>query len=369
MHVPFCTSKCFYCSFYSSTSTNFLEEVVEATIKELFLRKEYLKGEEIETIYFGGGTPSLLAAHHLEKILNTIYQLFSVKKNLEITLEANPDDVNEEILKTWYRLGINRLSLGFQTFSDRLLKFMNRRHNLQHALDCVNFLEKSNFDNFNLDLIFAIPTQTQEEFTFDIKKMLEIKPPHISAYMMTYEEKSVFGIWLKKNIIQEQSENFCSQCFLFIDEALRESGYEHYEISNFARDGKFSKHNSNYWLNDKKFLGVGPAAASFDITSRQTNVENKFTYVESLRKNIIPCQYEILSANDIINEFIFNNLRTSRGLNLALLQSRYQHSLDENILKFLIEKKFLIRQNDNVILTPQGMMVSNRILEYFLVED
>lgn len=368
MHIPFCTSKCFYCSFYSSTSLNFLDEVVEATIKELKLRKEYLGCEEVETIYFGGGTPSLLSAHHLEKILNTIYQLFPVSQNAELSLEANPDDVNEEILKTWTRLGFNRLSLGFQTFSDRLLKLMNRRHNLQHALDCVKFLEKSSFDNFNLDLIFAIPTQTREEFVSDIKKMLEIKPPHISAYMMTFEEKSVFGVWLKQKIIAEQSEDFCSQCFLFIDEKLREQGYEHYEISNFARDGKFSRHNSNYWLNDKKFLGVGPAAASFDIVSRQTNIENKFTYVESIGKNIIPCQREILSPNDIVNEFIFNNLRTSRGLDLNILKNQYQHSLDENILKFLIEKKFLQRSNDNIILTPQGMIVSNRILEYFLIE-
>lgn len=368
VHVPFCTSKCFYCSFYSSTSLNFLDEVVEATIKELELRKEYLKGEEIETIYFGGGTPSLLSAHHLEKILNTIYRLFPVSKNPEITLEANPDDVNEEILKTWYHLGLNRLSLGFQTFSDRLLKLMNRRHNLHHALECVKSLEKSSFDNFNLDLIFAIPTQTHEEVVFDINRMLEIKPPHISAYMMTFEERSVFGVWLKQRVIEEQSEDFCSQSFLFIDEKLREQGYEHYEISNFARDGKFSRHNSNYWLNDKKFLGVGPAAASFNIVSRQTNVENKFTYVESISKNIIPCQREVLTHNDIVNEFIFNNLRTSRGLDLAVLKNQYHHSLDENVLNFLIEKKFLQRENDNVILTSQGMIVSNRILEYFFVE-
>ena len=310
----------------------------------------------------------MLPIHQLEKILNTVYKLFPIVDDPEITLEANPDDVNEEILKSWYHLGINRLSLGFQTFSDRLLKLMNRRHNLQHALDCVKFIDKSNFDNFNLDLIFAIPTQTEEEFNTDLKTLVQINPPHISAYMLTFEEKSVFGVWLKKKMIQEQSEDFYAKCFLTIDKNLREQGYEHYEISNFAKDGKFSRHNSNYWLNDKKFLGVGPAAASFDIISRQTNVENKFVYVESIEKNIIPSEIEILSEKDITNEFIFNNLRTSHGLNLSLLKKKYNHDIDVKILQFLIEKKFIERKDENIILTPQGMVVSNRILEYFLVD-
>jgi oxygen-independent coproporphyrinogen-3 oxidase len=245
---------------------------------------------------------------------------------------------------------------------------MNRRHNLQHALDCIKFIEKSNFDNFNLDLIFAIPTQTEEEFVADIKKLLEIKPPHISAYMLTFEEKSVFGVGLKKKMIEEQPEDFCAKCFFAVDKNLREHGYEHYEISNFARNGKFSQHNSNYWLNDKKFLGVGPAASSYNIVSRQMNVENKFVYVRSIEKNIIPSQEEILSGKDIINEFIFNNLRTSSGLNLTFLQNKYHRNIDENILKFLLEKNFLKQKSENIVLTPQGMIVSNRILEYFFVE-
>lgn len=169
-------------------------------------------------------------------------------------------------------------------------------------------------------------------------------------------------------MIQEQSEDFYAKCFLAVDKNLREHGYEHYEISNFAKDGKFSRHNSNYWLNDKKFLGVGPAAASFDIISRQTNVENKFVYVESITKNLIPSETEVLSEKDITNEFIFNNLRTSHGLNLSLLKKKYNHNIDEKILQFLIEKNFIERKDENIILTPQGMVVSNRILEYFFVD-
>ena len=367
IHIPFCRSKCFYCSFYSSTSLKFLENTVDAIAQELEIRKNYLGDEQIETIYFGGGTPSLLPIYLLEKILNTIQKNFKIVINPEITLEANPDDVNPEILRTWYSLGINRLSLGFQTFSDRLLKLMNRKHNLQHALECINFIEKSKFDNFNLDLIFAIPTQTKSEFLFDLQKMLDIQPPHVSAYMLTFEEQSVFGVWLKKNMIQEQSEDFYSQCFLEVDKKLQENGYEHYEISNFARDNKFSKHNSNYWFNDKKFLGVGPSAASFDIVSRQTNIDNKFKYVDSIRKGIIPCQKEILSYKDSVNEYLFNNLRTSKGLDLNILQREYHYVLDKKILYFLLEKKFIKQKDNHIFLTPEGMIVSNRILEYFFI--
>ena len=369
VHIPFCASRCHYCSFHSSTILDLSNDVVEAIVKELHLRKDYLEGKNIETIYFGGGTPSLLPAHLLEKIFNAIYHNFELAPGAEITLEANPDDVTEEMLHSWSTLGVNRLSVGFQTFSDRLLKLINRRHTLQQSYQCLQSVARSPFVlNFNLDLIFALPTQTQEEFEDDLNKILEIQPPHISAYMMTFEEKSAFGRQLQRGEIAEQSEDFCFQCFLAVDERFRDAGYEHYEISNFARDGKVSRHNSNYWSNDKTFLGVGPAAASFNKVSRQTNIENNNAYVEAIAQDIVPAEVEVLSEKDKTNEFIFNNLRTSRGLDLHILQQDFRHVLDEKVLNFLVEEGFIVRESGHIMLTPRGMVVSNRILEYFLLD-
>ena len=365
IHIPFCHQKCNYCNFHFSICLNLKNDVIKAIIKEIKIQKEYLKGEPIETIYFGGGTPSILTIKEIEDILKTIFLTFKVSSNPEITLEANPIDLNEEKTFGLKTIGINRLSVGVQTFNETFLKFLNRQETYGNISSAINNIVKCGFKNFNIDLIFGIPGQKKTDFINDLEEMINIHPTHISAYSLTVEEKTVLDFWIKKGIVKKIDEDISADFFLIIDEYLTKEGYDHYEISNYSLKGFKSIHNSNYW-DDKMYLGVGPSAHSYNLTSRQYNIENNLQYVKSINSGKIPAIIEILKEKDKINEYIFTHLRTSKGINLQVLREKYNYEIDKNIIYDLEKQNFVVNNGETIFLTTKGMLIADEIIKKLL---
>lgn len=331
--------------------------------KEILLQKDYLQDPVIETIYFGGGTPSLLRPQHLELLLHTIHRYFLVSTHAEITLEANPDDLSPATLDAFRKLGINRLSIGVQTFHDPLLKYLNRTHSADAAIGSFHLAREQGFFNINLDLIFAIPGQSLKMLEDDLQKLYRLNPEHISAYALTIEDRTVFGNWHKKGKLQPVPDDFAAEAFLLIDDFLASRGFRHYEISNYARSGFISKHNSSYW-NQIPYLGIGPGAHSFNGLSRQANVANNYIYVKKLRENIVPATIEILTNEDRINEHILTSLRTDAGLDLTRLKETFGFTMDESRLAHIHKwcALGLIQYTQTkLLLTRKGMLLADKL--------
>ena len=355
IHIPFCKRKCHYCNFYSLANQKNRAKFLQALLKEIVLQKHYLKAQKIETIYFGGGTPSLLSINEIEVILTKIHQNFEVNSNAEIDLEANPDDLNSEILNDYRRIGINRLSIGTQSFDDRILKKLNRVHTAQQAIEAVNEAQKQGFNNISIDLIYGIPGLSNQLWEESINKALSMHIPHLSAYHITVEPNTALDILIKKKKYPTPVDQEGIIHSLMLMEQMQKNGYEHYEISNYALANQYSKHNTNYWR-QKSYLGLGPSAHSFDLHSRQWNIASIKKYIESLEEEKQNFEKEKINAIDQYNEFIMLGLRTQWGININELKEKFG---TQNLAYFKQEIQKYI-ENGKVEYTPPIYRLSNQ---------
>lgn len=369
VHVPFCKRKCGYCDFYSIARTDLIQNYLSAIEKELFLRRNYLDGEIVQTIYFGGGTPSLLQSTDIQQIINFIKNNFDISPETEITIEANPDDLTENYIMQLTETDVNRLSIGIQSFDDAQLHFMNRRHTAQQAIDAVKCCQKHSFSNISIDLIYGLPQMSIEQWCQQLKIAERLGVQHLSAYHLTYEEGTAFGQKLKKQQITEISEDESLAQFEILTNWAKMAQFEHYEISNFAKSGYQSRHNSSYW-NRTKYLGIGPAAHSYNQVARSWNIANVKMYIAEIEKGKLPSEIETLSESDKFNDYVITALRTSAGIDLQFLQDNFQKSKIDYLLRqadsFLKSNKLEFAEN-HLKLTHNGIFISDEIMEALIV--
>jgi oxygen-independent coproporphyrinogen-3 oxidase len=363
IHIPFCKRKCHYCNFYSLANQKNKEQFHKALLKEIALQKNYLHGEPIETIYFGGGTPSLLSISQIDEILNQIHQHYKVLSNAEIDLEANPDDLDKTILVDYKKSGINRLSIGTQAFDDYILQKLNRIHSAQQAIDAVHIAQSVGFENISIDLIYGIPGLTNQLWKQSIAQALSLNVPHLSAYHLTVEPNTALDVLIRKNKYPQPKEAEGIEHSLMLMQQMQANGYEHYEISNYALPGKYSVHNTNYWR-QKSYLGLGPSAHSFDLNSRQWNVASTTKYIEALQQGKILFEKEEISNTDQYNEFVMLGLRTQWGIDIKELQSKFGQEktqyFQKQIQKYLSQEK-LVFENGIYRLSNQGKIFADGI--------
>jgi oxygen-independent coproporphyrinogen III oxidase len=364
IHIPFCKMVCFYCDFHFTVSLKQKDRLINAILKEVGFRKNYLAKNDIETIYFGGGTPSILDINDIAKILSQIYNYFSIAQEAEITLEANPDDLNKSYLQELKNIGINRLSIGVQSFFDEELKWMNRRHTSQEAEHSIKLSQDCGFSNLNVDLIYGIPGLTDKRWKQNLDLFLRMDVPHLSAYHLTIEPKTVFGYYKRKGRLTEISENDSISHYEMLINTMELHKYHHYEISNFSLNGFMSRHNTNYW-NSGKYLGIGPSAHSFNGTSRQWNSSVNTKYMNGLEKNESFYEIEMLSETDRFNDYLLTGLRTAKGVNkeeiLKIFGNKYLEHFERELKKFNAFG-YVLEENSQIRLTEIAMFVSDKII-------
>lgn len=371
IHIPFCKQACYYCNFHFSTSLALKNEMIESLLHEIEIRSKsgqrnisiINRGEEIKTIYFGGGTPSLLSYEELEKILSAIHLKYTVSPEAEITLEANPDDFNIEKLEVWKSVGINRLSIGIQSFIERDLVWMNRAHNSTQALQCIQQAREGGIPNFSIDLIFGTPGLTNEEWKKNVQTVIDLEVPHIACYALTVEPKTALDkmIHLKKK--ENINNDMQAEQYSILMSMMQDAGYEHYEISNFAKPGFRSRHNSSYWEGEK-YIGIGPSAHSYDGENRQWNMANNAVYIKAMRNNDIPLEEESLSDSQKLNEYVMVSLRTMEGMDLQLIEEKFskeERSRIETILENKLTKGTFTKNANKIILTDEGKLLADAI--------
>ena len=363
IHIPFCKKACHYCDFHFSTSLTYKNELIQQLLMEIELRKEYLKGDVVDTIYFGGGTPSLLSKGELIAILDKIHNTFRVHDTIECTLEANPDDLSSDTLIALNDAGINRLSIGIQSFFDEDLQYMNRSHDAAQAARCIDAARDAGIENVSIDLIFGYPLLSDDKWKQNIDTALTYEVPHLSCYAMTVEPKTALASFIKsKKTLPINHEQSASQ-FEYLMKVLQAKGYEHYEISNYALSGKRAVHNSNYWKGIP-YLGIGPSAHSFDGVSRQWNVANNMTYIKSLGEGIVPFEQEVLTETQQLNERIMTSLRTMEGFDMAYHKNKCSmedaFAFDKTVQHF-IQEGLLVAENDVIKLTQQGKLFADYV--------
>lgn len=364
LHIPFCKSRCIYCNFYSQTDETYIDEFTEAVCREARLRKQMLENETVRTVYFGGGTPSRLQQKHFEKIFDALFAEFSMDNLSEVTLEANPDDLSPEYVGMLRRLPFNRISIGIQSFNDNELNFLGRRHSSHDAVRAVKESQRKGFDNISIDLMYGLPAQTPEIWQNNLQQACALGVQHISAYHLTYEENTPLYKLLQKGKIHPVDEELSSTFFTQLIDTLEEEGFVHYEISNFAKPGYFSQHNSSYWKGDK-YLGLGPSAHTFDGCNRSWNTASLSDYLKGVLTGNLSCETEHLSLHQHYNEFILTRLRTRDGIDTLELKNRFGESLYRYCLdgaqKFIAEG-LLVFQNNALKLTRKGMFISDGII-------
>ena len=362
IHIPFCKQACHYCDFHFSTSMKKKDQLISALAKELELRKEEFKNTTVETIYFGGGTPSVLSTKELQLLIDTVYLNYTVANNPEITLEANPDDLNEDTIIALSKSPINRLSIGIQSFYEKDLKLMNRAHNAKEAKRCLQ-LATQYFDNISLDLIYGIPNSTNAEWLDNIQTALSFGVPHISSYALTVEPKTALASFIAKGVIDNVDDDLAHEQFHILIEQLNQAGFDHYELSNFGKKGFYSKNNSAYWLG-KPYLGIGPSAHSFNGEQRAWNVKNNAIYISKINLNQLPLEVETLTVNDKYNEYVMTGLRTIWGVSLDNIEKQFGKSFLEYLLQQAnqyINKQMLYIEDNNLKTTKTGKFLSDGI--------
>ena len=363
LHIPFCKKACHYCDFHFSTTTDSFDEMVNAICREIKLRKTYLNSEIIETIYFGGGTPSLLNSSQLNRLLNVIKEEFEIAADAEITLEANPDDLQKETLQMLKEEGVNRLSIGIQSFREADLVLMNRAHNSKQAMQSVKDAKDAGFTNITIDLIYGLPNLSTDDWKKNLEIAMNLNVDHLSCYSLTVEPKTALAKMISQHKVSDIDDAQSALHFEMLMNTAMENNYEHYEISNFARNKKYSKHNTSYWQR-KKYLGVGPSAHSFDGESRQWNIYNNAVYIRSLAKDEIPFEREELSKRDKFNEYILTSLRTQWGINIELIKSEFGEEVEDRLIVKLneqLKEAMMTVENKNYILTRKGKFFADKI--------
>lgn len=370
IHIPFCKQACHYCDFHFSTKLQLMEVMMDSITVELKLRKDYLKGEAVDTVYFGGGTPSLVPAEYLEKILDQIAQLFPGRKQ-EVTLEANPDDLNPQALANWKSLGIDRLSLGIQSFQDQILKAYNRAHTSKEATQAIQLARAAGFEKFSIDLIYGYPHTDHQLWKLDLEEALRLDPGHLSAYSLTIEPKTTFGNWTKKGKFSPAEDEFVAQQFEWLQERCDKAGYLQYEISNFSRPNQAAIHNSNYWKRSP-YLGIGPSAHSFDGSSRGFNPSSNASYTKALSAGLLPFVLEQLTPTESINEEILTGLRTQWGLDTGSLADRYHLDILEikkGPISKLTELGMIHTLGKTLTLTRKGQLLADSIASDIFIDS
>ena len=362
IHIPYCHKACNYCNFHFSTSLKDIDKMVDAICIELEIKKGYLNNKAVETIYFGGGTPSILNSAQIQKIFDTIFYYYTVSPDAEITLEANPEDITAKILSCWKTLGINRLRIGIQSFKDDYLNWMNRNHSKEDAIHSVKLAQDNGFENISIDLIYGLPNLTADQWRAEIKTAVQLNVPHISSYCLTIEEKTVFGHLLQKGDFAVIPEELTESHLLILMEELELADFEQYEISNFCKPGFESKHNSSYWKRTS-YIGIGPGAHSYNQTSRQSNVSNNRLYMKQLNDLILPESTEILSDKDHYNEYLLTRLRTKWGIKLhemAEFSPIHYAKVKESLITF-VQNGFVYEIDDTYLLTKKGKLLADEI--------
>ena len=363
IHIPFCKQKCHYCNFFSVASVKWRDEFIRALCKEMEIRKDYLAGEKVKTVYFGGGTPSLLDIEHLTLSIEQLALHFDIEHGVEITLEANPDDINETSLKEWKKAGINRLSIGVQSFFDDDLHYLNRVHDASQALRALELAREAGFDNLTIDLIYGIPTLSDEKWAKNLEIFFSLGIPHLSAYALTVEQKTPLAFLIEKGKYAPVDENLSVGHFKMLLEQARAHDFIHYEISNFAKEGFYSKHNSLYWLGGH-YLGLGPSAHSYNGYSRQWNVSNISQYIKLDDFQSSVEEKEVLTIDQRYNEYVMTSLRTAWGCDTVHIRNvfgeKYERHFLENSQRF-IGMNHLSREGTKYFLTEEGKLFADGI--------
>lgn len=368
LHIPFCKQACYYCDFHFSTDLDRQEEMVNALVREIVLQKQFLN-VPVQTVYLGGGTPSVLHPKHLEQLLQAITTNFPVAVDAEITLEANPDDLTREKLNDLKNAGINRLSIGIQSFDDTLLRYMNRAHTGANAHQCLKNVQEAGFTNFSLDLIYALPDLTLDRWEHTLRQAIAYAPTHLSAYALTIEDRTVFGNWKKKGRLKGVDEETAAKQFEVLQSMTDVAGFEQYEISNFSRPGFYSRHNSSYWMQEP-YLGIGPSAHSYDGDRRYFNVQNNALYVKAITAGKLAAESELLTPENKINEYILTRLRTTWGCDLEFLQRTYNDDLINRCGTYLTRhmEEGLVTLSKGVLhLTRKGKLLADKITEDLMI--
>jgi oxygen-independent coproporphyrinogen-3 oxidase len=381
IHIPFCKQACHYCDFHFSTNLNKRREIVDAIAGEIIAQKDYLRESvrgqmpenrlPLETVYLGGGTPSLLEEEDFLQIFNTLDKYFHLLPGAEVTLEANPDDLTPEKLRLFRQFPINRLSIGIQSFDESHLRYLNRAHNATQAEDCVGLARLAGFENISIDLIYAIPAEDHRIWQSDLERAIQLGVTHISSYCLTIEPQTTFGKWLERGKIKAVEEEFAARQFEILVDYLHRHGFEQYEISNFAQPGCYSRHNTSYWQ-QKPYLGVGPSAHSYNGTHRQYNISSNALYLKILGEGRIPSTVEVLSRNDLINEYVMISLRTYWGCDTRKILREYRVDLlqvHQAYLQQCLQKELLVLAAGVIRLSTKGKLLADQIAsDLFLVE-
>ena len=368
LHIPFCKRRCIYCDFFSTTQGGQTDRYIEALCSELEQRKEYLEGEDIETIYLGGGTPSQLQEKHFERIFSTLYIYYPVRPDAEITLEANPDDLNKEYVTMLRHFPFNRLSMGIQTFNDTTLRLLHRRHTAQQAIDAFERCRQAGFANISIDLMYGLPGETLASWKADLEQAIALHPEHISAYHLIYEEGTPLWKLREEHRVSEIDEDLSVSLFSELIHTLKTAGYEHYEISNFCLPDKYSRHNSSYWTG-KTYLGCGASAHSYNGTSRQWNIASLEKYMTGIEHRKPDYEIEELDLYTRYNDFVITSLRTQWGMSLTKLKTDFGEKLYDYCIQLAtphLQQHTLQQANGLLKFTEQGIFISDGIMSDLL---
>ena len=371
IHIPFCKKRCIYCAFFSTTQSEKKSAYVQALCKELEIRKNYLGGEIIETIYLGGGTPSQLSQEELTQVFTYIYKVYQVKEDAEITLEANPDDLSREYVNMLRQLPINRISMGIQTFQEETLKLFHRRHTARQAVEAFQRCREAGFHNISIDLMYGLPGETLETWETDLQQAIKLHPEHISAYHLIYEEGTTLWKLKEQHQVEEANEDLSVTLFSTLIDKLTQAGYQHYEISNFSLPDLHSRHNSSYWTG-KKYLGCGPSAHSFNGISRQWNVASLNKYIEAIKQGKLDYEIEELDLYTRYNDFVLTSIRTCWGMSLTNLRTMFGDEIYHYCLRMAkshIREGVLEICEDVLKLTRKGIFVSDGIMSDLMWVD
>lgn len=364
IHIPFCKQKCSYCNFHFSTSLNFKDEMLRAMKAEILLRKDGLQNKNLKSLYFGGGTPSILSVDEIRSLIDEVLKYFSFEKDIEVTLEANPDDLDKNFLKQLAGTPVNRLSIGTQSFFEEDLKLMNRAHSASEAESSIKRAQDFGFENLSIDLIYGSPTSNLEIWKENLNKTIALEVPHISSYALTVEPKTALENWISKGKVKSPKEEEQNKEFYYLSDFLKDNGFEHYEVSNFAKPGFYSRHNSAYWKY-QEYLGIGPSAHSYNgFDVRSWNVANNQQYIKKLNDKLLAKEEEILSQEDQFNEMIMIGLRTIWGVDLESLKNKFSERMLEHFqreIRSKIEEGILIIENDHLKIPEKHWFIADGI--------